>query len=36
MGRKRPANAALVAFDIMQLDGQDLRPFPLVSRKAHL
>ena len=36
MGQKRPANAALVAFDIMELDGQDLRPLPLVSRKAHL
>ena len=36
MGQKRPANAALVAFDIMELDSQDLRPLPLVSRKAHL
>jgi bifunctional non-homologous end joining protein LigD len=36
MGKKRPANAALVAFDIMELDGQDLRPLSLVARKAHL
>jgi bifunctional non-homologous end joining protein LigD len=36
MANGRPANAALVAFDIMELNGADLRPLPLIARKAHL
>lgn len=25
-----------MAFDIMAIDGKDLRPFPLIERKVHL
>ena len=36
MGRKRPQDVALLAFDILELEGTDLRPLPLLARKAHL
>jgi len=32
----RPENIVLVAFDLLRLDGEDLRPLPLERRKARL
>ena len=34
--RKRKADAILYAFDLLHLDGQDLRQLPLVERKRSL
>jgi hypothetical protein len=36
LSRKRPAAIFLYAFDLLELDGQDLRREPLETRKATL
>jgi bifunctional non-homologous end joining protein LigD len=34
--RRKATDAMLYAFDLLELDGEDLRPLPLVDRKAKL
>ena len=34
--KRKSANVALMAFDIMELDGSDMRPLPLAARKIYL